>query len=339
MVSRVSTSSSVTQFIDQIMRQRKDLNETQDKLSSGKEISDPSDDPGSAGTITSLRNALSRFEQQKKRISYARGLLSHQESTMETSSNIMLRAKEIAAQAANGVYDNEVRAQLAEEVFELRDALVDQANTRYQGRYIYGGLDDDDPPFGTSSTPYTNPATAAATDAVRQRYVFDNVATELGQTTTRTVQISDTDSVQVTTAGTTFEEGIATLERLGRALSGYRSTPEDLSAYPDGGGVAFNFPQELDAQRAVIQGLLTPLENSRQTLVSERSNLGARINRLDQAEEFIKNITLSTEQARSELQDVDVYEMASLFQQQQTSLQATLASGTRLNNLSILDYI
>jgi flagellar hook-associated protein 3 FlgL len=334
MANRVSTAYSNQVFVSQIAERRKSLEIVRQKISSGLEVSLPSDDPGRAGNITQLQSTIQRLDRHKDRITQLQGYLDHQEGVLTNSTDILNRAKEIAAQAANETTSPAVRAQLAGEVFELRDALVEIANTKYLGRYVYGGQRDDTQPYIQSTTPYTVPATV--TDPARLRYVLDSVP---GRTTTRTVQISDDDTVQVNSDPTIFSSGISGLERLGRALAGYRSDPEDFSTLPTGAGVQMIFPTDQVLQTNQILQSLDALESSRTGIQTELSNVGARSNRMSQAIDFIGTIRYNAETSRAGLQDADPIEAASQFQSLQTSLEGVLASGARIGNISLLDFL
>jgi flagellar hook-associated protein 3 FlgL len=260
-------------------------------------------------------------------------MLSFQDDTLNEASNLIVRGKEIAEQAANETLSADLRANLAAEVFSLRDSLVGLANSRYQGRFIYGGADDDDEPFDPLT--YTNSRFAG--DPAGVRYVFD---AEPGTDQTRDVEISDSDPVRVNSSGgDIFSNGIASLERLGRALVGFRTTPEDLSTLPDGGGVAFNFPAEYGEQTSDIRECIDLLEEARLDISGERTSVGGRMNQIVQAESILSTLNANLTNARSTYQDADPFLAASNLANLEVALRGTLASGARLQNLSLLDFL
>jgi flagellar hook-associated protein 3 FlgL len=244
-----------------------------------------------------------------------------------------VRAKELANQAANEVYSPEQRRALAVEVFALRDALVANANTRVLGRYIYGGSADNAEPYTLASPGYTNPATS---DPAARRYVF---TTALGADNGRVARINDSEVMDVTTGGSFFQGAINALERLGRALEGYRTTPELSTAAPNLGGVAYVFPGEYADQSAAIRDAMNQLDTAMTTFSDERSSLGGRLNRIAQARALNAIIKENVESNRSGIQDADLAETASNLASLQTGYQALLATGAQINRLSLLDFI
>ncbi len=333
-VSRTANLQVTRAFIASFQNQQLSLEASREQITTGRKVNDPSDDSGRSGTIAALQETLRRLELYKDRMNIADNLLAQQEGIMNSAEQILVRARELATQGANETLGVDQRATLATEVFELRDAFVTLANTRLQGRYIYGGADDDDPPF--DATTYTNPADP--NDPASVRYIFDN---EAGTALTRSVQVNDSSAVRVTTSGDdVFTNGIIALERLGRALSGYRTTPEDLSGPPDGGGVPFVFPTEFEEQTADILEALDLVEAARANdLAIEKASIGSRGARIEEARSINDTMLLNVEQSRSTYQDVDIVEAVSDFQTLQVSLEATLATGATINRLSLLDFL
>jgi len=344
MPGRVTNLTSTDKLIQQIFDKKAALERVRNDIASGVRIPVASEDPGKSGTILNLQATVGRIDRHKERIAYAQGILEQQEATLSSADDIMVRAKEIATEGANESLSWQDRKLLADEVFQLRSQLVSLGNTTYQGRYIYGGGADGNPPFTkstttggvTTNTTYTIPATVS--DPAHDRYVY-NADNEAGSLITRDVPITDDDSIRINTAGSTvFTNSIAALERLGRSLAGYRT---GLTAgLPDGTGTAYVQPTDYPEQTHDIQTAIDAIESARTSdIISERSSVGARINRLERVSDILDSLRASTETSRSALQDTDDFDAAATFSSLQTSLQALLASGAQINNLSLLNYI
>ncbi|HQH26015.1 MAG TPA: flagellar hook-associated protein FlgL [Oligoflexia bacterium] len=345
MVYRIADTQVTSSFIGQMMETKIALENKRKEISTGYKVIDASDDPGRAGTLSALQHTIQRIDRHSQRITFATTLLSTQENLVSNANDILIRAKELAVQAANGTLSTEARAQIGDEIFELRDTLAGLANTKHQGMYLYGGLDDDDPPFDLNQTApffYTNPpdAAPAPNPAEKTHWVFDDPAVELGQTDTRSVAISDTESVRIISRGDeVFQGAINALEILGRSLKGYR-TGVDVNGDPDGTGDAYTFPDEYALQTSDIQAAIDSLESVRtDDIQAELSSIGSRVNRLEQTQQILEKLKIGTEDARSAIQDTDLFAAASEFSNLQTSLQALLAAGTRINSLTLLDYL
>jgi flagellar hook-associated protein 3 FlgL len=335
MATRVTTLQSTNILINQIFGRRQDIQDVQEQISSGVKVESPSDDTGKAGTILNLQTTLARVDRHKSRISLVTSQLEGQESTLDTADNLLVRAQELATQAANGSLSYKDRALLADEVFQIRDQMVALANSTYQGRYVFGGNDDGTAPF-TAQTYTQSPADTTA--PAYSRYVYN---TSTAAQDTRSVDVSDDTSVRVNTPGDqVFSAAIGGLERLGRALAGYRTTLDATSGLPNGLGTAYTQPGDYAEQTNDIKTALDALNDARTNdVVVERSNVGARLNRLDEVGNILDNLKTSDEATRAVLQDTDLFEASAKYANLQTGLQALLASGSQINSLSLLNYL
>ena len=75
----------------------------------------------------------------------------------------MTRLKELALQGANDTYSLDDLANMAEEVSNLKERLVNVANTEFNGRYVFSGTAYDAPPFDNTFT-YVGTTTEVSID-------------------------------------------------------------------------------------------------------------------------------------------------------------------------------
>jgi flagellin-like hook-associated protein FlgL len=284
---RVTNQYQNQVFIDTMFQQQKALSDTRQKIASGFDVSAAGDDPANASTIAQYQNLVNRIDSQTDRMGLAENMLSQQEGVISNAQNLMIRAKEIANHVSQ-------RQQLATEVWGLRNAMVSAANTKVLGKYIYGGTADTVPPVTLSATPYTFPTITPPAVAVEanNRYVF---TTAQGVNNSRTINMTDDEVLKVTTgvpAGGTsfFADSINALERLGRTLEGYRTTPEVSNAAPNLGGAAFVFPADFHGQTSALQNAMTQIDTAKDRFTIELSDIGGRTNRLNQARTFLASV-------------------------------------------------
>jgi flagellar hook-associated protein 3 FlgL len=317
-------------LIDGVVKNRKEVMKYSDEVSSGYRVREPGD-TYQAGTISQFRQMLDRIDGFRSRVANLQSSLAFQDDVMTQVNDLLLRAKEVASQAANETNGPETRQQMAAEVWELREQLVQLANSTYQGKYIFGGADDDDPPYETT-TAYTNPSSGVAS----LRYRFDG---ETGTSLTRTVKITDDLSVTANTPGNQlFDNALYGLERLGRALEGYQTLP--ATGAPNGSGVAFTFPADFSQQTDAITESLDLLDSAREDdIMPEKVSLGARMRRIETGLAILDLNKGTATAALVDLQDADIADSASQLQQAQTALEASMTVSLRILNISILDYL
>jgi len=332
---RISENQLVRQLLSDIGRNRQSYNKYSQELSSGYAVVEPGDSKFSS-TIAQYRQMMARIQGHETRINAVSGLLSFQDNIMSQVSDLLVRAKELATQAANETVGAEVRAQMAEEIFAIRDHLINLANSRYQGKYIYGGLDDDDPPYDIVGN-FAVPADGKETEVYR----YDDTAADPGAALTRNVAVADDVTVTVNTPGNQiFDNSIIALEKLGRALKGYSTSLDSGTKLPDGTERAYNLPGEMSLQTQAIQECITALESARQNdIMPERVSLGARLRRLDTASSLLKLTKDDAESVLNSLQNADYATAATNLSQAQVALQASYTVSQRVLNMNILDYL
>ncbi|MCB0340226.1 MAG: hypothetical protein KDD53_11510, partial [Bdellovibrionales bacterium] len=185
---------------------------------------------------------------------------------------------------------------------------------------------------------YTVPATGSA----NTRYAYTGGD---GTDGVNTVKVTDGISIAINTPGNqVFDTAIEALERLGRALSGYRTTPVDANGIPngtpDGGGTAFVFPQDFHEQTQDILETMALIDTAKVTEVTAaRTSVAARLTRLDAAGKTLNDLSFNVKEVLASLQDSDIFAAATDLTQAQTILEASLSVTGRLLGTTILDYI
>jgi flagellar hook-associated protein 3 FlgL len=121
--------------------------ETQSRISSGKQINRVSDDPVGMAKALGYHKTLDSVDQYVRNISYARSGLEIGESVLTDINESLNRARELVLSQATGTASPETRQIAAEETRQIRDLLIQLANTRQGDRYMFGGRKTDAPPY------------------------------------------------------------------------------------------------------------------------------------------------------------------------------------------------
>jgi flagellar hook-associated protein 3 FlgL len=145
---RIATRSVYLDIQQRIMELSSSLKKLNEKLSSGKNISRPSDDPIALINSLGLKTSLSQIEQYDRNIKTGESWLNLSESALSQILDIVGRAREITVQAANDTQTAETRANTATEVGHLLDQAIALGNTKLGGSYIFAG-------YHTQTTPFT----------------------------------------------------------------------------------------------------------------------------------------------------------------------------------------
>lgn len=132
----------------------------QEQLSSGRRILRPSDDPTGAARALTLRSSLSRSDRIENTVAAGETQLDSAGATLQHSSELLSRSRELLLQAMSGALNDQDRATIASELEEIRKQLLDDANLHLDGNYVFGGTRTGDKPWvevvsgGTRHTVY-----------------------------------------------------------------------------------------------------------------------------------------------------------------------------------------
>lgn len=129
-----------------------------DQVSTGKKINRPSDDPVIAMKGMGYRTELKQIEQYKRNTSEVHNWMDNTDSALDKATQTMQKLRELAVQASSDTYDASERENIMKEVKQLKEHMMDIANTSVNGKYIFNGTDTETPPvdengnFDPSST-------------------------------------------------------------------------------------------------------------------------------------------------------------------------------------------
>ncbi|MBB6177621.1 flagellar hook-associated protein 3 FlgL [Anoxybacillus tengchongensis] len=126
----------------------------QQQLATGKKIHRPSEDPVVAMKGMHYRTSLTEIEQFQRNLSEAYTWMENSESALNHTTNVLQRARELVVQAKNGTLGSEDRQAIAREIEQLKKDLVQVANTKVAGKYIFNGTKIEQAPV-TDGTPPT----------------------------------------------------------------------------------------------------------------------------------------------------------------------------------------
>ncbi|MCA9846496.1 MAG: flagellar hook-associated protein FlgL [Dehalococcoidia bacterium] len=136
---RISNRSTHDRLLQHIQQATTRLNETQERVASGRKINRPSDDPFATARALASRSKLDTVSQRIRTVDLATTELSAVESSLTSLGNVITRAQELAVQADSAGVNGDARQQIATEVEQLLNEVLSIANTSYSGRRIFGG--------------------------------------------------------------------------------------------------------------------------------------------------------------------------------------------------------
>lgn len=136
---RITMQTINNNILSNINRITTDMAKLNDQVSSGRQMSKLSDNPVNLTVALSLRTNLNEITQYQENLSYGTNKIEASESSLSQIKEQIIRAKELAIQAANATMTTDNRALLAPEVGHLFEQTITLGNTDINGQYIFGG--------------------------------------------------------------------------------------------------------------------------------------------------------------------------------------------------------
>lgn len=304
-----STSLYFQRSSEQMSRLQADLGKSQMQVGSGIRVIDPSDDPRTATEITRLQSSIRKLDSYQKTIQDLDIRMSIQDNVLKNVSDVLIRVRELALQAANGSYTATDRQIIAVEVRELTSELAAIANVQDQtGNFVFGGTRVSEPPYQVNED---------------GNYEYTGDHTEV------MVPISQTRSVLSHHGGQDIFGSVVREDSV-------NSRPERIGAF-----VALNdFVAALEGNdlESITRGI-TEVTTIRETVDLAVARIGARRNVLEGQSEVNEETGIQLRKLLSEVKDLDYAEKVTEMQEQMTLLQAAQASFAQISQMSVWNYI
>ncbi len=299
---RVSERGMTRTVLSDLMANRTRLSRLQEQLSSGSRINRPSDDPGGAMQVMQIQSNLEEIEAFRSNASAARDWMSATESALAEISDVVQHLRELAVRGSTDALPQKSRDALAEEAAESLDHLFALANSEHVGRYLFAGYKSDAPPYGGDS---------------------EVGFTYSGDAGSITRKVGPDVEIQMNVPGTWAAAAEGEPGFLEKTLDTAVAVRESLS----------------DGDLKALNDGLAALDIRQDEVLSARSSLGSRMNRLDMSENRLEDMSLSLRRMLSETADVDVAEAIMNLNMAERAYNVTLATGARILPQTLIDYL
>ncbi|ACL70462.1 flagellar hook-associated protein FlgL [Halothermothrix orenii] len=299
---RITNNIMVTNLKNYLQRGMKALDKYNKKLATGKEFTLPEEDPIATQRSMILHSALKANKQYQRNVDHAQDWLLNTESALHDVNDVLQRAYQLAEHGANDTVSDEEREAIAQEIEELNQHLVQLANTKVAGKYIFSGSATDTKAYVANYNSGTDTYTFT-------HYQGDNVSL--------TAEISPGVPVD------------------------YNISGEDVFG-PNGElfNILENLRQNLkNDNRDAIETRIGELEAEMDNIMKHFSIIGAKTNRLDLSKNRLSSEELNLNQLISRNEDADMAETIMNLKMQENVFRATLASGARIIQPSLVDFI
>lgn len=275
----------------------------QSDLSRGQRIARSSDDPVGASRLRQLQRADSLSQIDVANAAKASTNLQLTDSALGTFADYVSRIQELTTQAANGTMTDAARASLGAEIGQIRDNMIQLANSRdVEGGALFGGQS-----AGDAYTVNNGVAAYAGTGAAGDLPLGD------GQNVTRGLTGPEFLSLP---AGSAHPD----------LLSAIKALADGLQA---GGATAVQAAQ--DGLAALGQGM--------DQITTAQTVVGTRLAWVDLTTERRTNLTEMRSSEETDVGGTDIASTVARLQETMTVLEASQSSFTKLASLSLFSLL
>lgn len=308
---RVTSNMLNNQMLLNLNRNGVNLNNLQTQLTTGRKINKPSDDPVGITYSMRYRAELSSNDQYQKNVSSAQSWLEYTDTTVDQVGSILHRMKELTVQASSSTNPPSALNSIRTEIDQLKEQLIDIGNSKVNGKYIYNGQKYD-------QKPYDFPKDADGKSIILDTDI-ETLVTDSGD-----VNYIVGDSVQLPVNIT------------GNVIFG---TPDDKN-----GDHLFSIINRLttaleNGKFEDISGELDNIDTRLDKVLTARSVVGARANRVDLMAGRLGDLEINLTDMQSRTEDADAEKLLLNAKVQESIYNASLSVGAKIISNTLADFI
>jgi flagellar hook-associated protein 3 FlgL len=308
MSARITSSMMTRSLLSDINDVANRQDATRRQMSSGKQITRPSDDPYATARAMSLRTDLSGIQQHQRNVQEAQSWMTVTDTTLSSITDLAQHARELVVQGASDTLPQTGRDAIADQIDQIIAGMKQEANATYDGRYVLGGS-------RTNTRPYDSTLQATTAGVTPNDGYLGDGATQL-----REIGPGVTLAVNV-------------------------SGDEILGGSPGAGGNMLGVLRDIathlrsgDTQslgNADLKAISGQIDN----VLAVQARVGAGMNRLETASSRLAQIEESSTSMLSNTEDADMAKVLTQYSTQQAVYQSALQAGARIVQTSLLDFL
>jgi flagellar hook-associated protein 3 FlgL len=270
-------------------------------MSSGKEITKPSDDPFGTTRALTYRRDLDDITQTQSNVDDAMSWQTVTGTALQDITSVVQRAHELLIQGGNDSNGPTAREDIAKEIDQLVDSAKSAANANYGGRYVFSGTATDTKP-----------------------YITGGADTYQGDTGNIVRTIGPGVSIAVNATG---DNVLGSGGGDGKLLDTLRNIATHLRS---------GLPADQDALR---NGDITALDTNLDQVNSANATIGAQTNRLTTAKARLSELEENSTSQLSNVENADMADVLTSYSLQQAVYQSALKAGANIVQTSLMDFL
>jgi flagellar hook-associated protein 3 FlgL len=325
MTERITSQMIGNSTISSIESDLTNLSQTQEDLSTGFQINNPSDNPYGAALTISLNGQVNAYSAYQSNVTQGTAWVESASSSLESIQQTAQTVREMVVEGANGTMSSSDLADSAQQVLQYMSQIKESADSQYDGSYIFSGDAVNTEPYNTAATaadPPTEDKFSGNTNSISyaigpstQVPVNANLYNVLGNGNTGGLAGSSSNG-----GGAVQSDGS------GGLLATMRTIYNDLTG--TNGGTQSDLGNQLNN-----------LDSNLSSLESVQATVGATQDSLQMASTRLTSLSTSAKTDVGNVEDTDMAEATVTFSSEQASYQAALQSTADIIQTSLLNFL
>lgn len=329
---RITNKMMSNNYMRDMNRNLNNLNKINTQLTSGKEISRPSDNPFKVARSMQLHSDINTNSQYNENIKDTINHLETTDQALEQATNVMQRVRELMVSAGNAAYGSDEKQAITDEINEKYAEFTQILNTNFDGKYIFGGTKAGSKPLDIKEDPITG-----------NKYMFyiDKDGNELkvdseDPYTKNQLGMIDSELMVEVSQGVTMGYNVNATE----VLNITNSDGKEINVMSLLSNITNNMQSENSLEQSeVINENLADIDDVISNMLRLRSEVGAKQNRMESAQTKNEDETFNMTDILSKTEDVDLTEKSIEYNVMYTVYMASLQASSKILPQTLMDFI
>jgi len=300
---RISDQLLSNNYLSYVNKTKSEMQNLQNQILTGSKINKPSDSPSGASRSMRLQESIASNETYTKNIENAYSFLQVTTSTMESLNDEAEKIQILFTNMANPTDTN--LNTYADQIDLTLKSMMDLANSEYEGKYIFGGTDFSDEPYG-----FTKDAAGNIISAQQ------NVTSTKG---IQNIKISTNTTQKINVPGDDIFGDLSANSDIFNTLIQIRDNLR-------------NGIKPTNAQTKVVSDFS-------KNVLSKMTSAGEVMNRLDSTKELLSNQNMELQSLLADEKEVDTAKAIVDLQNQQYYLDLSYKMSSMILPKSLLDFM
>jgi len=298
---RITPGMMHMQLTRNLNRTLTEMSKLQEQMTTGRKINRASDDPVGITYALRYRSELSANEQYQKNVDMALSWLDFNDTVLQQAQDVLKRLKELAVQGSNGTNPDVALNNIADEVIQLKEQIVDIANSKLNGKYVFNGEKTDVIPYDPTVTPFDPSTIETDSGAI---YYMVGVGVKLQ------INLSGSD----------------VFGRPGEADNIFAVFDQIITALQNG-------------NHSGVSAQIANIESRMDKILNQQSEIGARVNRVELMQNRLKDLEINLTDLQSKTEDADFEKLIIDAKINENIYQASLSVGAKIITPSLVDFL